>query len=343
MLLNGLYLRAILGRFYPAVLLASAGLAAFAAIQNGSEFAPPAWQLLIALAVIGLFDSLAGITGLAVFTITSMVLAGVDASNAALLVGIALIWIAPGMVARSFRSISRDATNRVWEFVVQAAITTLMVGWLTSAAVATLPALAGSTLVAANHVTDIAIALAAAALVRLLVEELIAKRNPELASALEETDLPSASWLQRVISLLLKLSIFILLSGAIFGYNEYVVIGSILFVLPTALQWFADRLPNSVILWKLLPTGLPGLNLVLLVAGFTASIASASFTGDLAPAMVFMVLPIPLLVLAILGLFGRHGDTLAAQRPILAKKFAWLYRIGGAIMFVVALQLTGII
>jgi hypothetical protein len=327
--------------FYPVLPIAAVVIAAVAAVQNGEQLLPPSWQLFIVLAVIGIFDALAGSVGFTTFAVISVFTAGVNSNvDLALLVGIALIWFAPGLVAKAFRSRKQNANSKIWELVIQVAIASALVGWITTSAVSSLPAIAGTTLVVANHVADFALATTIAVAVRVLIEALIARVNPD---AVLDTALPKTSWAQRVISWLLRFGLFALVAGAIFGYNGYVLIGTFLFVLPTALQWFADKMPNSVALWKALPTGLPGLNLLLLIAGFTSAWAAGAFTGEFAAAQAFMVLPVPLLVLAILGLFGRHGQTPDAPRPVLSERMVWVYRIGGIIMFVLSLKLMGIV
>ena len=340
-LMNATYLRSIVGKFYPILPAVSIAVAIYAAVQNGAELSTPAWQLFIVLAVIGIFDALSGAVSFVAFLLVSVFAAGVSSnSQIALLIGIALIWFGPGLVARAFRSPKFNGPSKIWELAVQVAISAALVGWITVSAVSTLPAIAGTTLVAANHVTDFALALSIAVAARVLVEALIARKDPSLVI---DSALPQTSWAQRIISWLLRFGIFALIAGAIFGYNVYVLVGTFLFVLPIALHWFANKLPNFPWLWRMLPAGLPGLNLVLVIAGFASALAATMFSGDLAPAQAFMLLPIPLLVLAILGLFGRHGVTVDAQRPVLSERMIWVYRIGGIIMFVISLKLMGII
>jgi hypothetical protein len=55
----------------------------------------------------------------------------------------------------------------------------------------------------------------------------------------------------------------------------------------------------------------------------------------------FVLLPLPLLLLSILSMFGREGATENEVR--IAKRNRWLYRIGGVAMLLVTLNLTGII
>jgi hypothetical protein len=56
-----------------------------------------------------------------------------------------------------------------------------------------------------------------------------------------------------------------------------------------------------------------------------------------------VLLPIPLLLLSILGLFGRHGQSPDDDRPIKTHKWRYVYRIGGIVMLFITLRLAGII
>jgi hypothetical protein len=53
----------------------------------------------------------------------------------------------------------------------------------------------------------------------------------------------------------------------------------------------------------------------------------------------------PLLILSLLGMFGRHGRVNRhgeeEERP--GKRNKWLYRIGGLVMLVITLKLAGVI
>jgi hypothetical protein len=48
-----------------------------------------------------------------------------------------------------------------------------------------------------------------------------------------------------------------------------------------------------------------------------------------------------LLVLSLLGMFGRHGASPDEDRPV--KNYKWLYRVGGVFILIVTLKLAGVI
>jgi hypothetical protein len=147
---------------------------------------------------------------------------------------------------------------------------------------------------------------------------------------------------QKIIGLATKYAIWIFVSGALIGDGWQIWVGSALFLVPTLLTWFADKFPNSPILWRILPGGIPGLALSLVIATLTTSLVGAWLGST--PALAewsFVILPLPLLALSLLGLFGREGATPDEEKP--AKRNKWIYRIGGLVMLVVTLKLAGVI
>jgi hypothetical protein len=92
-----------------------------------------------------------------------------------------------------------------------------------------------------------------------------------------------------------------------------------------------------------MPTGIPGLAITLFVAMITTSLVGSivGASRDLA-AWSFAILPLPLLAIQILQMFGRHGENPDDERPLKHPRFKWLYRIGGVIMLAITLKLAGV-
>ncbi len=126
------------------------------------------------------------------------------------------------------------------------------------------------------------------------------------------------------------------------GVTWQVFVGSFFFLVPTILGKFSDRFPNSVWLWRIMPQGVPGLVFTLMVAAVSATVLMA-YTGvnpEFA-AWNMVVLPLPLLAISLLGMFGRHGATPDEVR--FAERNPWLFRLGGVVIFVLALRMMGVI
>jgi hypothetical protein len=137
--------------------------------------------------------------------------------------------------------------------------------------------------------------------------------------------------------------VFIFVTAALMGNVWQAWVGSALFILPTILGFYSHKFKNYPWIWRVLPTGIPGLAFALIVASVTTSIVNSWFgsTPDLA-LWSFALLPIPMLGIAILAMIGREGNE-GEVRWIRRPGFKWVYRIGGAFMLLATMELAGVL
>jgi hypothetical protein len=348
---DGAYLRAAAGIFASLPTIAAVAVSVAALAINGTAVTTPIWQLFLAITLIGIFDAFAGMVGTAVFVIGSLAihaLAGLPLGmgDLRMMLGVIIVGFGPALLANSFRvfrKVPEKGTFYLWERIVDLGVLPFIGGWVTATMIGTLPALAGMTLSVANHVNDFALAVAAAIVIRVIGEEVVAREFPERLDTLHPTEVPATPGIQRWISLGFRLAIFIFVTAALMGNDWRVWFGSVLFVLPTMLGWWQDRFPNSKWVWRIMPQGIPGLAFTLLVASITTSIVSSWFDGTPDAALwSFALLPIPMLALAILGLIGREGNE-DEVRWIRQPRFVWVYRIGGIVMLLLTMKVAGVI
>jgi hypothetical protein len=356
---DGAYLRAMLGTLSFSGPLMAAVIGVIAVNENAAEIAAgqyseiitPGWQWLLAIAVLGAFDASAGFVGAMTFIIGSIITVGhvPDTGEVRTMMGIMLVSVAPALLTTGFRTIRKQAAltfNAWWERIADFVIAPFMAGWSISAIVSGLPALAGLTLDVANHVTDFVFFIAIAIFVRVALEEFAAFGYPARLNKINPDEIPDPSILQKSIVLLIKYGVWVFIGGALIGPSWQVWVGSALFVFPAVVGWYTDKFPNSPRIWRMLPTGIPGLAFTLIVASATAATVGAVLGED--PALgqwSFLILPIPMLVITALGWFGRHGEIDAdgneEERP--GKRNKWIYRIGGVVAMILTLKLAGVI
>jgi hypothetical protein len=137
--------------------------------------------------------------------------------------------------------------------------------------------------------------------------------------------------------------VFVFVTAALMGNVWQVWVGSALFILPTIIGFYAGKFRNFPWIWRVLPTGIPGLALALLVASITTSIVGSWFGSkpDLA-LWSFALLPIPMLGLAVLAMIGREGNE-GEIRWIRRPGLKWVYRIGGIVMLLITMELAGVL
>ena len=344
---DGAYLRAILGSLSLALPFATIALASWSAVLNDGEVWPPPWPIFLAMAVIGTFDAMAGFLGAVVFIVWTLVAAHqpVGPTDLRMLFAVLFILMGPGLLMTAFRALRKDVEpgfTGFWERLTDFVVAPLMAGVTVSTAVLVIPALGGLTYPVANHVADFGLFVALAASVRVLIEEFAAKAFPQRLNAINPSSIPAPPLVQQFVALSVSYGLWVFLTGAITGTTWQVFVGSAFFVLPTLLGMFSDNFPNSVWIWRIMPQGVPGLIFTLMVAA-TSSIILMNVTGanpDFAAWNMFF-LPLPMLAIAVLGMFGRHGAT--EDEPRFVSRFPLLFRVGGVIIFVVALRAMAIV
>jgi hypothetical protein len=344
---DGAYLRAAFGSFGLLPTIASALIALGAVAVNDTGVAAPQWQWFIVLAIIGIFDAFAGLIGTTLFVVGTVVMHGsLGLDDVRLLLGVIIVGYGPALLANAFRAFRKepeDGEEYWWERLVDLVVLPFIGGWVTATMISTLPALAGSTLAVANHVGEFGIAVAIAITARVLLEEFVARMFPARLDTLHPTDVDETDPAQKWISVAFRLSVFIFVTAALMGNVWQVWVGSALFILPTIIGFYSHKFRNYPWIWRILPTGIPGLAFALIVASVTTSVVGILFgtSPDLA-LWSFALLPIPMLGLSILGMLGREGNE-GELRLIRRPGFKWVYRLGGIVMLLVTMELAGVL
>jgi hypothetical protein len=145
-------------------------------------------------------------------------------------------------------------------------------------------------------------------------------------------------FIQKVIALELKIFIFVQLAMPFVGYNIQLLLGTILFALPTVLGFFLDdKLPKVKILHRILPTGAFKIVAMVFIGAIAAGWIQGMFTS---PSKFlewsFVVLAIPGLILGFLGKMSGEPAKDWKQTP-LGNTF---YRILGIIVFILIIQIV---
>lgn len=327
--------------------IAAAAISVMSVSMNDGAVLTPQWQWFIVLAVIGIFDAFAGLVGTLIFVAGTVATAGtLGIDDVRLLLGVIIVGYGPALLANAFRAFRKEPEEgeEYWyERLVDLVVLPFIGGWVTATMISMLPALAGTTMAVANHVNEFAIAIAIAITLRVVFEEFVARWFPGRLDVLHPTDVSDPVPVQKWISVSFRLGIFIFVTAALMGNVWQTWVGSALFILPTILGFYSHRFKNYPWIWRVLPTGIPGLAFALIVASITTSIVGSWFgsTPDLA-LWSFALLPIPMLGIAILAMIGREGNE-GEVRWIRRPGFKWVYRIGGVFMLLATMELAGVL
>jgi hypothetical protein len=343
---DGAYLRAMLGSVSILPTLASIGLALWALQLNDDILLHPPIALFIAIMVIGLFDSFAGALGVLVFVLGSLPLLNpAEVTDWRMLAGIIVAGFGPVVLARSIRNFRRRAPrdNQAWlDRVGDIAFASLLGGWVAGLVLRALPALTGLAVPAAEYVFEVQTIATIAIALRIVLEELAARFYPARMDVLTPDTLPEPFRGQRTLVTVLRYFFYVFIASAFMGFGFVVWVAAALFMVPTLLGLFIDKLPRVKFLANWLPTGLPGLAMILgLEILLENSLAEAlGDHPDFATIFVFGLLAL-IVVVSTLGMLARPQP--GEQHWLAQPGRQTLYRVGGFVTFLLIVQFTSML
>jgi hypothetical protein len=337
---DGNYLRAIFGSLSSFLLIPGAIFGVLALQDTSGQALPPATWIVMAIIALSTLDAFAGFVSALIFAI-GVVLSGNFTSRDEILTiaGLFIIFYAPALLASAIRPLRRLAQDRdsLWERATDYGLVTLLSGWTMFKMIGALNALAGVQLVISFAAKDIALWTSLFVLIRLLLEDLTTYLYPvRLNKTLGEFIEPDT--IQKIIGLEVKIFIFVEIAKPFVGYNLKLLLGTIIFVIPSIIGIFFDgRLPKVPVLHRLLPSG--AFKIVAMV--FIGTLAAGFIQGLFADprnflAWSFVVLAIPGLILSLLGKMAAKPSNDWKTTPV----GNTAYRILGILVFLAIIQIV---
>ncbi len=333
---DGDYIRAIWGTLS----LLTYGLAIFAGIGGahsvGRQALPPLWSWALAIALLGVFDSFAGLLA-SVAYFASILFAGNINSTSTFLTVIATctLFFAPTLIAASIRPFRREAEDHHdrWALITDIALAPLLAGWAASKIVSGLPGFAKLQLPIAPYADRIGLVVGLAILARILIEGGAVRLYPERLNHVT-TDFPEGYLVQRITSAIFRTYVFYFLAGQFIGFNKFLYIGTAMFAIPVGIDsLFRDRIPKSPKLHRLLPKGVILALLLIFAGAFITAYVQSQFTSTLAFfRWTFVAVSIPVFIFHLLDLFIIEPD-----EEHWRTKSTWhrvLWEVGGVLIYV---------
>ena len=334
------YLRAIFGSRGKALVIPGALFGFMAVESTNGQAMPPALWIILGIIAFATLDAFAGLAAGAIFALGVAFSGNIFSRDELLTVaGLFIIFYAPALLTSAIRPLRRLVSNRddSWERATDYALATLLSGWTIFKLVGGLNALAGVQLAITFQAKEIAYWTAIFVLVRMILEDFATYAYPqrlrEVATPLRET-----STIQKIIALELKVFIFVELAMPFVGYNIKLLLGTIIFALPTILGFVLDgKLPQFIFLNRILPAGAFKIVAMVFIGTITAGWIQGSFSNPQTfLAWSFVVLAIPGLILSMLGKMSKEP----AQDWKKSSFGNTLYRILGVITFILIIQIV---
>ena len=339
-LADGTYLRAMFGSLAPLTIIPAAFLGVMAVIDTSGQALPPALWIVMGIIALANLDAFAGFVAGLIFTLGVAISGNLSSRDEILTVaGLYIIFYAPALLASAIRPLRRLTSDRdeTWERATDYALALLLTGWTMSKLIGGLNALAGIQLLITFHANQIAWWTAVFVLVRLVLEDFATYNYPKRIDAVSG-EFKSQDTIHKVISLELKIFIFIQLAMPFIGFNLKLFLGTLIMAAPTIIGLtVGKKFPKTSILYRLMPSGAFKIVAMVFIGTFAATFIQGLFANPRTfLEWAFVALAIPGLILSILGKMVKEPESDWKKSPI----GNTAYRILGVLVFLLLIQIV---
>ena len=249
--------------------------------------------------------------------------------------GIGVLWFVVPLIANASRPLRRPFSggpdfwfDRGADFVLAA----LIGGWAAQKMIGAWPGLSGLQLPVVDISGSVALLVLGLLVFRMVLESLASLWYPNRVAALAPVKLPFSGKVQRILSLLLRTSIFVFVAAVYIGNHWQLWAGAVLFFVPQLMSIYDSHFPNFPNATKYVPAGLFKLVLMMVVGLIAVKLLLMVFTEPEDMLLWgFVLLSIPGIVLGVFDLLARDGPKL---------EITWRLRIIGCFIFAAGVALT---
>ncbi|MEK9577941.1 MAG: C-type lectin domain-containing protein [Aquiluna sp.] len=341
------YLRAMFGPLALALPVVGVWIALRALQENEGVLLHPPVGLFLGLVALGIVDAFAGSLAMAVFVVGSLPLMDISAiTDWRMLAGIVVAGFGPIFIARSIREFRRPVNREPGELmrrVGDIAFASLMGGWVAGLIIRSLPALTGLTLPAANYVFTFQLMATGVIALRIVLEDTAARHYPWRMDQLTPDQILEPPATQKIIAQTLRFWFYIFIASAFMGFGPVVWLAALLFMAPNLVGLFAHAIPNSRVLWRIMPTGIAGLAMMLALEIVLENSLGAALGDHPQFSVIFIFSLLGLIfVVSTLGMMAREGHP-GESHWSESTRMGWLRRLGAVALFLALIQFTSML
>jgi hypothetical protein len=307
-LIDGDYLRAVMGSLWIGLCLASIGLGAYASASSGWYAVPPSLGLFLVILALGIFDSTLGFLAGATFLACSLFAGHISsAPELRLSMGLTLLWFAVPLAAAALRPLRRTVSRNIdaiWERVADLVVCGLFAAWVAEKMTSALSGLSGVELPLNRDVHSIVLAVLIFVAVRIVIETIVAHHFPGRLAAVRHEGRLESGRLQKLVSLVAQIVVFVFVSSAILGASWALYVGTVVFFTPVVLGFFEERFPKSDVVARWKPNGILTWTLIICTGVLLGELIKHTIHNDhLVEQVGFILLPVPVLIFWSIELF----------------------------------------
>jgi hypothetical protein len=311
LVVDGTYLRSLLGVFWLALPLAGVVLGVLSAVNTEFNIVMPAFALLIAILIVGVLDAFSGLLGVLVFAILAGIGGGFTSSDSVRgMLGLCAFSLGVPLIATASRPFFRasDGESPIWNRTVDFFLITLFGALAAGGMFGSLPGLTGFKPSYADRGDTIQLIALGMLIVRIGLEYLARSATSGRFKSIHADELSDPSLTQQIASIIGRSAVFAFVAVVFIGNNWALWVGTALYMVPKFVDLVSDNFPNFDKLHRYLPRGIFKVVFIMFIARWWGTIVTSNVPdADQMVKVGFVLLGLPGLIAGVAGWFGRSG------------------------------------
>jgi titin len=311
LVVDGTYLRSLLGVFWLALPLAGVVLGVLSAVNTEFNIVMPAFALLIAILIVGVLDAFSGLLGVLVFAALAGIGGGFTSSDSVRgMLGLCAFSLGVPLIATASRPFFRasDGASPIWNRTVDFFLITLFGALAAGGMFGSLPGLTGFKPSYADRGDTIQLIALGMLIVRIGLEYLARNATSGRFKSIHADELSDPSLTQQIVSIVGRSAVFAFVAVVFIGNNWALWVGTALYMVPKFIDLVSDNFPNFAKLHRYLPRGIFKVVFIMFIARWWGTIVTSNVPdADQMVKVGFVLLGLPGLIAGIAGWFGRSG------------------------------------
>lgn len=304
------YLQSIIGIASLILPMAGIALGITVGIENSGapSLIPTSIGLMIAIIVLAIYDSMAGLLASVSYFVVLLVQGRIDsASDIQAILGLSILWFTPILSAAATRPLRRAISEwSAWERATDILVSAAVTGWAVKSMALAVDGFAKEKTLISAYADQIALIAVGNIVIRYIFEEIAMRFTPARLDFLSPPKIRKQEYQAFLFSLGLKLITFLFFMFGFFGFSWQIFVASAILVIPAFLKYFDSKYPNFPLLFQLIPGGIPSI-IFMSYLGLVASlyINSLPLLAEDKSKTILVLASIPSLLVSLLKLFGR--------------------------------------
>ena len=339
LVVDGTYLRSLLGVFWLALPFAGVVLGILSAVNTEFNIVMPAFALLIAILIVGILDAFSGLLGVLVFAVLAGIGGGFTSADSIRgMLGLCAFSFGVPLIATASRPFFRssDGASPIWNRTIDFFLITLFGALAAGGMFGSLPGLTGFKPSYADRGDTIQLIALGMLIVRIGLEYLARRATSGRFKSIHADELSDPSLVQRIASIIGRSAVFAFVAVVFIGNNWALWVGTALYMIPKLVDLVSDSFPNFAKLHRFLPRGIFKVVFIMFIARWWGTVVTSNVPdADQMVKVGFVLLGLPGLIASIAGWFGRSGGDW---------KSTMTSRVLGVVFFVLAfLMVRGVL